>query len=303
LVGKNAVAYGVGAPSSLGGINQAVFVYAAKGYDAGRVYELAERAGAPAWYRWCFRKAQRVPTELAPFYGLCYANEDVMVREFDFGPLHTYLEAEGPARLAAVVAADRGREATQPYLRSFLAGESSPRFAAEYSKVSERLFRALLRREPLAFLSQAARSHYIYMADGVRFSWLGARDRRLLPNAWALELAVHAGGVVLALAYLAMYGVGARLLIAGRLGRRRRASGEASGAEVRSGRVWLPEASDRGAAVLVLGALVTSAIFSTVCCENGRWFLQAVPYLVPLLACGLHAAAQWRVPLSDGGQA
>ena len=90
-----------------------------------------------------------------------------------------------------------------------------------------------------------------------------------MPYAGLLLLASGLSFFIFMQAYVATYLLAARLVIS-RWGSKRPLT-----------------ISDRGTIVLVLGVVVLSGVFSLVCCENGRWFLQCTPYLLPLLTCFL----------------
>ena len=269
LIGKNAIASGVYATSNLAGPNVAVFLYAANGYDFDRVYHFAERAGAPDWYRWCFQRAHALQPAWGPAYGACYLSDDETSGPYNFEPLQRYLAGHGEARLAQVVASDDRRFSERPYLRPLVL-ETGSRLADEYGKISQHLYRTFLWKEPLAFLKQIVRSHYIYLVDGWRFFLSRMKERPWMPYAGLLLLASGLCFFILMQAYVATFLLGARLLLM----RWRRGAGAFGEA-------------DRGVLVLILGVLVLSGVFSLVCCENGRWFLQCTPYLLPLLACFL----------------
>lgn len=266
LIGKNALANRVYATSSLAGPNVAVFLYAAKGYSYDNVAAFAKRAGAPAWYQWCFKRAQVLQPAWGPAYGACYLSDDASAGPYDFGPVQQYLASHGEERLARLVAEDQQRLSERPYLQP-LVSEVGSRLSYEYGKVSQRMYRTLVWQEPLTFLKQVARTHYIYLMDGCRFLALFMKDRPWMPYAGVLLFASGLCVLTFMQAYVATYLLGARLLV------RWWRHGAGSLGEV-----------DRGVIVLVLGVLVLSGVFSLVCCENGRWFLQSTPYLIPLVA-------------------
>ena len=278
LIGKNALAHGIFATSSLAGPNLAVFLYAAKGYDYDAVDAFAKQWNAPEWYRWCFQRARVHEASLGPSYGSCFVPEDPTQGPYDFEPLIRQAASLGEVRLAQLVESDQQLFVERPYLQSFLAREVTPRFSAVYGSISQRLYRTLAWREPLVFIRQVVRSHYLYLVDGWRFLAFLARDQAGLPYRGLLLVGAAGCFLLFMQGYLAAYLLGIRLLLV-RWRRRNGSFGDV----------------DRGLAVMVIGTATASGVLSLVCCENGRWFLQCTPYLVPLVAFVFHHVV-WPAP-------
>ncbi len=289
LSAKNVLSVGSFLPSSLAGVNVAQFMWAAYGYDQDRLAAFARTSGAPDWYLWCYERAKRVEV-MGPFYGTCYMQEGSPERAFDFIPLQACMEAHGERRVAQIVAADRARLSSRPYLRSFMVPEMSPRIAAEYSRISTHLFRIFVTRNPLLFLKQLLRTHYIYLVDGWRTLSLLLKDKsqqdiQLLPwLPWKEALLGASGlcGVLLLQGYLATYWLLLRLLWRW-LPRWRRAEG---GRRARSPAPLSTQ--ERAMASAIAGVVVGSLAVNMACCENGRYFVQVSPYVIPLLALFTH---------------
>ena len=184
--------------------------------------------------------------------------------------------------------------------------EMSPRFAAEYSQVSTQLFGTFVRRKPFLLLKQMMRTQYIYFIDGWRSLPLLLKDRSnpgihlvsWLPFGEGLLFVSGLCAVLLLQAYLATYWLLLRVLGSG-LSRFRRGT-RARGSRL-SLALWLPE-QERLALAVILGVLVTSGAFTMVCCENGRYFLQVTPYLIPLLASFLDAVVLEPVVLGEAAR-
>ncbi|MBL7133007.1 MAG: methyltransferase domain-containing protein [Phycisphaerae bacterium] len=300
---KNYLAAGVVGTSNLAGPAAMMVVQKAMDLDDQRVREFLIRCDAPRWYLWAYDNAVRpimpngkpYPWPVSKAFGICYERTKLGAELWphDFRPLHRKLVELGEKDLAASVEKDMADARHRPYLFAGFSPELSPRWIGRYGRVSVKVYRGLIVKEPGLYLAAVRRCHKVFWNYGSRLPrHIMRKGARTLPEPVPLETFL----TVFARAFQWLSRWGYRLLYLGwlaalvawavRIVSKRRKAAHAAGDRWASASA--KASADESAwawlgpfAVLSAPALLMTAIFSCmVGAENNRYFLQISPYLM-----------------------
>lgn len=263
-------------------------------YDAAKVRQLAKEAGAPDWYIWTYDHATPPydpstgkPAEgwlnLAQAFGICFYSDSGKGKgpwQFYFDPLIHYLEQNGPQNFLSVVKSDAEDAVSRPYRFAGFSPELSPRWIGIYGQVSQKIFYSAILKNPLGMLRSFMIQQGIFSLYGPLFPYnttqskpsLLARsglrtEKNSLPFQPLIVLATLVFAVVSWIIYAVMLAnVPITVWKFIRTIKRR---------EKRVGiDVFF---------LLSIPAICVAVVFSClVGGENDRYFMQMLPYLIPL---------------------
>ena len=288
---KNYLAAGAVGTSNLAGPAAMMVVQKAMDRDSQKVREFLIRSEVPKWYLWAYDNAiprimpdgKPYPWPVSKAFGICYkkTRRGDELWPHDFRPLRDKLLELGEDDVAAIVQKDIEDARHRPYLFAGFSPELTPRWIAQYGKVSVGVYRQLIIKEPGLYLRAVRRCHKVFWNYGSRLPrHIMRKGSRTLSEpvplagfftevSYWFQALTRGGYWLLYLGWLAaIAGWVARIVT----GRRKTAHGAAG----RQPSTWLGPF-----AVLSAPALLMTAIFSCmVGTENSRYFLQISPYVV-----------------------
>jgi hypothetical protein len=269
-------------------------VQRAYGYDVAKVRQLAKETGAPDWYIWTYDhatppldsltgKAGEGWLYLAQAFGICFYSDSGKGKgpwQFHFDPLINYLEQNGSKNILLPVKADADDAVSRPYRFAGFAPELSPRWIGVYGQVSQKIFYAAILKNPLGMLRSFIVQQGIFSVYGPLFPYnttqskpsLLARsglrtEKDKLPLQPLIVLATLVFAIVSWIIYTVML---ANIPITvWKFIRAIKKPGKRTGIDVFF--------------LLSIPAICVAVVFSClVGGENDRYFMQMLPYLIPL---------------------
>jgi hypothetical protein len=285
LSAKNLYNAGTFSTSSVGGQNMMQFVFTQRSGDLDAILLEEPVLEYHVWWRWCSNRATERYGNVAALYGACFRSGDLEPTGYDFEPLYQELIREGRLDIARVVQFDIKTLEEKPWLFSGPVGESSTRFAAGYGRESTKVWINFALTRPGDFLRAGYHTHQVFLRHGKRhlenvFTPHYKRPSITAPLSSGFSLLLFATGL---LSYVVLIGVVLVYLLKGRL---RRLD-------------WIRQLSQQanfpiGLILLGIAYTLTAMLFSFFsCCENDRFFVQVIPYLIPLSAYLLDFVARF----------
>jgi hypothetical protein len=267
-----------------------MFVQAAYRDDDAQVRRLAESAGVPRWYLWCFDHAQSpVPAEhpsaptwshLSKAFGTCmrFTGEPTIPGQpwpFDYSELIRYLTSESDTALLKLAEADDYDTRERQFVFYGVSPELSPRWISAYGAQSRRVAIRLLTSDPIRYVRTAWRQHRYLFVDGGSLFFASVGDDRRTQDYPARMLISRFNVLVGRSMWLIFYWtVPITLLLLPIHWVRHRLAHAAENPLSFEIRAW-------DYAVLGAPVCVLAAVFSgTVALENNRYFVQITPLLL-----------------------
>jgi hypothetical protein len=161
LLLKNYAAIGFPINSSLAGHTSMLFSYYINSIDnpkkEDRWRRAAVEAGAPDWYLWCYDHTAHVGhrSNQVPWYratGYCFT-------KLNFRPLKKHLVEMGATGQAEIVQQDIDNFENKEYLFTGVSTSMATRWFATYGQVSAKVSMYILKRDPVAWLTNAKYIH------------------------------------------------------------------------------------------------------------------------------------------------
>ena len=174
--GKNYIQFGVPTTSTISGQNMMLFTGLAKGISVdeqehSKFVEFVYNNKYPEWWIWCFNSSmeQGAQTDVDRFiqtnYGKCCGT---LGEGYNFDLLEEKLKKLGEINLLSIIQKDKNTLLTKPWLFHGGVNESNTRFSVEYGKISAKVWKDFLLKEPIEFGKQFIKTIKLFVR-GVTF--------------------------------------------------------------------------------------------------------------------------------------